>query len=750
MSKNPVFEVRGLNVTTTSFVGEAEFRSALAGPRSWGVNTLIFDLLLEQDGTEASNVRPMSGLYGSTDRLIEIVKVARAMGFEIWIKPIVFTTAQEIHQGTSAYQWSSIAPRDASTWFESYGSSIKNVLRQLEPYGIDSILLGNELANLTTSSIYQDYWSTLISDFKEVFSGHIGYNASAFGAPVGSSDEYSSVTFLDKIDFLGISIYPQLYSNKTPSAEEMQDGWFRTANGEKNIVRELRDFFTLHPNLNLAVTEFSSAASDGGNFSFAKLGFDAESPGALIRDLEEQRLFYEVGFQVLSREFGDQIKGIFPFRWGANTFQGFLDVPPDQGIYTFDLQGKPAAEVIASWYRGDKNSNGTKISGRFGADSLAGGFYDDSIFGGRGNDTLIGGRGDDLLFGDGSLGRETVVLKVIASGAILDGTAPKVNVNVNGELVGVIDVEENESFRSPEKQSWNGPVVYSFEIPEALSISDLRLTQLNHQGGGTYINRNFYVHAISVDDVALSPAGTLFDSNGNRAGQDTQAIYLSGSLVIDAKGYNAAIQGSGSDEDLLIGGIGLDTGIFRGNSLDYAVTPVRNVLNPDTGRADLSGFRVVDVISARDGIDVLAEVERLKFKDRTIALDIDANAGQAYRIYKAAFDRTPDGGGLGYWIAQMDKGMGVVEVAARFIDSSEFRELYGQNPSNAEFLTKVYSNVLDRTPDPAGLGWWVNEMKTNPTKTWQKVLADFAESSENQSGVASLIDNGITYEPWVG
>jgi hypothetical protein len=98
----------------------------------------------------------------------------------------------------------------------------------------------------------------------------------------------------------------------------------------------------------------------------------------------------------------------------------------------------------------------------------------------------------------------------------------------------------------------------------------------------------------------------------------------------------------------------------------------------------------------------------------------------------------------------MDKGMSVVEVASRFIDSAEFKDLYGQTPSNTEFLTKVYSNVLDRTPDATGIDWWVNEMKTNPTKTWQKVLADFAESSENQSGVANLIGNGITYEPWVG
>jgi len=96
----------------------------------------------------------------------------------------------------------------------------------------------------------------------------------------------------------------------------------------------------------------------------------------------------------------------------------------------------------------------------------------------------------------------------------------------------------------------------------------------------------------------------------------------------------------------------------------------------------------------------------------------------------------------------MDKGMGVVEVAARFIDSKEFRELYGANASSADFLAKVYSNILDRTPDSVGLSWWVNEMTINPAKTWQKVLADFSESAENQSNVASLIANGIDYTPW--
>jgi hypothetical protein len=186
--------------------------------------------------------------------------------------------------------------------------------------------------------------------------------------------------------------------------------------------------------------------------------------------------------------------------------------------------------------------------------------------------------------------------------------------------------------------------------------------------------------------------------------------------------------------DLIDGGAGIDSFYANGRQSDFLIR------NSDKWTiTDKSGLY---------GTDTLSQVERIRFDDVSLALDFDNIAGKAYRIYKAAFDRTPDSGGLGYWIAQMDKGMDVVEVAARFIDSSEFRSLYGQSPSNAEFLTKVYRNVLDRTPDDAGLAWWVNEMKTNPAKSWQKVLADFSESTENQANVASLIANGITYHLW--
>ncbi len=167
-----------------------------------------------------------------------------------------------------------------------------------------------------------------------------------------------------------------------------------------------------------------------------------------------------------------------------------------------------------------------------------------------------------------------------------------------------------------------------------------------------------------------------------------------------------------------------------------------------THQVNYSSGRVTVKNTASGEEDSLTNVERLKFTDKSMAFDITGNAGKAYRVYKAAFARDPQSGdmsGLGFWISRIDNGMDMVEVAARFIDSNEFRSLYGQSPTNAEFLTKVYTNVLGRTPDQGGYNWWLNELNTNPSKTKAKVLADFAESGENQSGVATLIGNGISY-----
>lgn len=193
-----------------------------------------------------------------------------------------------------------------------------------------------------------------------------------------------------------------------------------------------------------------------------------------------------------------------------------------------------------------------------------------------------------------------------------------------------------------------------------------------------------------------------------------------------------------SADDQVTGSAGIDTVAYTGTSFEY------NVIRG-------SSFRtlVVDNFSGEDSSDVLINVERIKFSDTNLALDIDLwdNAGSAYRLYKAAFDRTPDESGLGYWMDVLDDGGSLQLAASGFIHSAEFQSLYGANPSDTLFLTKLYNNVLDRDPDQGGLNYWIGQLNGGMSR--ESALINFSESNENVSNVAALIGNGIQYQPWL-
>ena len=114
-----------------------------------------------------------------------------------------------------------------------------------------------------------------------------------------------------------------------------------------------------------------------------------------------------------------------------------------------------------------------------------------------------------------------------------------------------------------------------------------------------------------------------------------------------------------------------------------------------------------DRVELSNGTDIhlLTDVERINFSNGFLRLDTDRGeiAGSAYRTYEAAFNRMPDNAGLRYWIEQMDNGLSLDRVAEGFTQSSEFFAVYGTNVANRSFVQTLYENVLDRTPEQAGI-----------------------------------------------
>jgi hypothetical protein len=126
-----------------------------------------------------------------------------------------------------------------------------------------------------------------------------------------------------------------------------------------------------------------------------------------------------------------------------------------------------------------------------------------------------------------------------------------------------------------------------------------------------------------------------------------------------------------------------------------------------------------------------------------MAFSMDGNMGKDYRLYQAAFDRKPDVSGLDYWYQKMNSGMALTDVAAGFINSAEFKALYGSNPSNEQFVTLLYDNVLHRVPDAGGYAYWTDQLAGGMTK--EQVLIGFSESTENQLSLVGIVQNGIEF-----
>lgn len=278
--------------------------------------------------------------------------------------------------------------------------------------------------------------------------------------------------------------------------------------------------------------------------------------------------------------------------------------------------------------------------------------------------------------------------------------------------------------------SATGTVVETFDAATStrLTFSDRTLTidPTNSFSGGTHYF------------VTLA-AGTVKDASGNLYAGTTAYDFN----TIDVKTPSSGMISSAADETFS-GDSGINTVVFSSARSNYSLTQTTN------------GWLVSSTVN---GKDTISNIERLQFSDKNLALDLDAanSAGGIYRLYKAALDRTPDLGGLGYWIAQADVGTkDAVRMATDFTYAAEFKTLYGVHSADnymtgddiTSLVTKIYENVLNRAPDTGGRDYYAGQITTK-SKTVGQVLAEISDSAENKLAVIDLIGTGIEYLPWV-
>lgn len=125
------------------------------------------------------------------------------------------------------------------------------------------------------------------------------------------------------------------------------------------------------------------------------------------------------------------------------------------------------------------------------------------------------------------------------------------------------------------------------------------------------------------------------------------------------------------------------------------------------------------------------------------APEFEARVAPVARLYWAYFDRIPDTAGLLHWVEETGSGSTLGDVSQAFAGSPEFGATYG-SLSDADFVTLVYRNVLDREPDAAGRAHWTDQLARR-TLTRGQVMIGFSESPEYRAALADEVRVVLAY-----
>ncbi len=181
--------------------------------------------------------------------------------------------------------------------------------------------------------------------------------------------------------------------------------------------------------------------------------------------------------------------------------------------------------------------------------------------------------------------------------------------------------------------------------------------------------------------------------------------------------------------DLIDGGLGTDTVVYSGPLVQYTVNK--------------SGSRyIVSEPTGSDGTDYLTNIERLKFKDKFIAIDLDGNAGTTAKILGAVFSKesVSNKSFVGIGLSFLDAGWTYDNLAGLALDAAGAK-------TNDQIVSLLWTNVIGTKPTAADKQPFIALLENGMSAGALAHLAADTSFNTTNINLVGLAQTGIEYIP---
>ena len=240
--------------------------------------------------------------------------VSHDLGFTTMLKPQIWIRGS----WPGDVQMQSEADWDA--FFNHYKHWIGHYALLGEIFEFDIFCIGTELSKATMGR--ENWWAKLAGDLRSIYGGRLVYAANW-------GEEFESLSFWDAFDYIGLNSYYPLSEEDNPSEAALHKG----ANA---IVKRMEKAAKKHKKP-ILLTEIGFASTP----SPWKAPYQ-ENRNAPAHP-EHQALCYRIMMEALADH--DWLAGIYWWKWPSYLERGGMN---QKG---FTPNGKPAADIVAEWYR---------------------------------------------------------------------------------------------------------------------------------------------------------------------------------------------------------------------------------------------------------------------------------------------------------------------------------------------------------------------------------------------------------------